>query len=102
MSIQLSPEEEEKYRRLSLHSMFQSLFWGALQDKHRKIDDIADKTKYNKEHVRCLFRHGYTWWSINAIFDVAEALDLELRVEARDRSTGKILSSYPRNRLDLL
>lgn len=89
MNIQLDPEEETKYRRLSLHSMFQSLFWGALQDKHRKIDDIADKTKYNKEHVRSLFRPD-SWWSINAIFDVAEALDLELRVEARDRSTGKI------------
>ena len=89
MSIQLTQEEEKEYRKRSVHSMFQSLFWGALQDKHRRIDDIADRTKYNKEHVRCLFRRD-AWWSINAISDVAEALDLELNVEARDRTTGKV------------
>lgn len=51
--------------------------------------ELAEKTGYHKDTIRQLFSQN-AWWSSNAIFDVAETLDLELNIEARDRNTGKI------------
>lgn len=97
MTIKLLPEEEKKYRQMSLHSMFSSLFWGVIQRNRGKkectIDEIARKTGYSKQRIMNLFS-SHPQWSCNAIFYVAEALNLELIVEARERSTGKIYTPH--------
>lgn len=91
--IELSADEERKYQRLSLRSLFSSLFWGVIMARKKRegfmLQSLADATGRNKSQVSRWFSSNPNW-TLDTIADVAQALDLELLIEARERSTGMI------------
>lgn len=84
---------QETFRRGALRSAFHSLFWGVIVNRKRnaglKMRDIADKLGVNKSFVSRSFSNPPNW-RIETLADFADALDLDLIVEARDRKTGRI------------
>lgn len=99
MSIQpinLQPSEEKKYRHLKLRRLFSSIFWGVVSERKKRggylLQSLADAVDRDKSQVSRWFS-GNPNWTLDTIADVAEALDLELRIEARERSTGMLFTA---------
>ena len=87
---------EETFRRGVLRSAFHSLFWGVIVNRKRsnsglKMKDIADKLGVNKSFVSRSFSNPPNW-RIETLADFADALDLDLIIEAKDRKTGRIFT----------
>jgi hypothetical protein len=95
--IKLETSEERKYRRLMLRSLFSSLFWGVVAARKRRegflLQSLANATGRDKSQVSRWFSSNPNW-TLDTIADVAQALDLELQIEARERSTGMIFTPY--------
>lgn len=84
------------FSREMLRAAFQSLFWSVIvhRRKREKLtqQQIADKLGTNKSVVsRDL--NAPPNWTIDKISDMAEALDLDIEVIARDRHTGSIFTA---------
>lgn len=84
---------ERQFKRLMLRSEFQSLFWHALLTRKREskftLKALADKLGINRSYVTRSFSSPPNW-TIDKISDMADALDLDLIVEARDRSNSRL------------
>ena len=84
------------YDRLVLRAQFASLFWAAIMEKRRlgkfPLSALAKTLGKNKGEVSRWFSGNAPNWTVGTIAEVAYALDLEIRVEARDRITGRILT----------
>lgn len=84
---------EKQFRRHMLRSDYQSLFWHALLVRKREtkftLKALADKLGINKSYVTRSFSSPPNW-TIDKISDMADALELDLVVEARDRATGRL------------
>jgi transcriptional regulator with XRE-family HTH domain len=95
--IELSADEERKYRRLSLRSLFTSVLWCAFTHQKKTngltLTRLAEKTGRKQQQVSRWFSSNPNW-TLDSIADVAEALNLELRIEAKDKSTGMIFTPY--------
>lgn len=87
----------KEYDRLMLRSAFVSLFWAAITERRRAgkftLQSIADYVGTNKSAVSRWFSNDAPNWTVDTISDVAGALDLELKIEAVDRITGKVFAS---------
>jgi transcriptional regulator with XRE-family HTH domain len=90
-------KRQRRFDREMLRSAFKSLFWGVMDDKRKKNDftmsDLALATKTDKGRVSRWFK-GYPNWQIDTIADIADALEIDLIVKARDRATGRIFAEY--------
>lgn len=84
------------YERGMLRSAFVSLFWGVIAARKKRdgytLQKLAKELDTNKAEVSRWF-NGDPNWTINTIASIANALDLELRIEAVERSTGLIFTS---------
>lgn len=69
-----------------------SIFWAVIQARKRRkegfrIQSIADHLKVDKAVVSRWFS-GRPNWRANSVSDIAEALNIELRITAYDRTDG--------------
>jgi hypothetical protein len=94
MSTSRKSEKQQliEYDRDMLRSAFVSIFWAAITErrKHRKftLQSLADILGIGKWAVSRWFSGDPPNWTIDTISDVAGALNLDLKVEAIDRTTG--------------
>jgi transcriptional regulator with XRE-family HTH domain len=90
------PKYMRAYARGMLRSAFVSLFWGIISElKKRKgftLQSLANTLGTNKGEVSRWF-NGDPNWTINTIANIADALNVEIRVQAVDRITGEIYTS---------
>jgi DNA-binding phage protein len=86
---------DEQLRRSMLRSRFHSLFWAVILNlkstKGLKLQDVADRLGVNKSFVSRSFSKPPNW-RIDTIADFADALDLDLVIEAHDRKTGRVFT----------
>lgn len=82
-----------EYDRLLLRSAFQSLFWSVLLSRKRAEGltrkGLADRLGVHKSFVTRSFSTPPNW-QIDRVSDMAEALGVDVILEARDRVTGVI------------
>ncbi len=78
-----------------LRSAFLSLFWAVFSAKKKEekltLTQLADTLGVNKSVVSRWFS-GDPNWRINTISDIANSLDIEIRVTAMDRATGRVFT----------
>lgn len=88
---------DREYRRGMTRSMFQSLFWHVLTVRKKEIgltlNGLAERLGINKSYVSRSFSSPPNW-QIDKLSDMAEALDVDLVIEARDRKTGRIFTAH--------
>jgi hypothetical protein len=81
-----------------LRSAFVSLFWSIISRKNQHrgfpLKTLADKIGVHKSAPSRWFSGGHPNWTINTISDIANALDLDLEIRARDRKTGETYAPY--------
>jgi transcriptional regulator with XRE-family HTH domain len=98
MSTQLSrndPKYERAYDRSILRSAFVSLFWAIISDRKKRngftLVQLAKTMGANKAEITRWFK-GDPNWTLNTVASIASALDVELEVRARDRTTGAVFT----------
>src|SRR3954454_16538055 len=78
---------------MMLRSSFQSLFWNVLlarkQQSKFTLSSLADRLGINKSYLSRSFSNPPNW-QIDKISDMADALDVELIIQARDKATGAL------------
>lgn len=83
------------FDRGMLRSAFVSLFAGVVRAKKRStgftFQKLADALGVDKSAVSRDFR-GDPNWTVNKIADLANALDVEISIQARDRATGAVFT----------
>ena len=88
---------ERDYRRQMTRASFQSLFWHVLLTRKREagltLKLLADKLGINKSYVSRSFSSPPNW-QIDKLSDMADALDVDLHIEARDRQTGRVFTPH--------
>lgn len=82
------------YERGMLRSAFVSLFWAVINARKKRpggftLQSLAKATGSSKHEVSRWF-NGDPNWTLNTVANIAHALDLELIIQARDRSTGVV------------
>jgi transcriptional regulator with XRE-family HTH domain len=78
-----------------LRSAFVSLFWAIITERRKKgvytLLQLAKKLGTNKAEVSRWFR-GEPNWTVGTIANIANALNVELRIEAVDRDSGEVFT----------
>jgi len=84
------------YERSMFRSAVKSLFWSVISERKKRGDftfqAFAKQIGSTKHEVSRWFS-GDPNWTLNTIASIARALDLDLRVEAIERSTGRVFTS---------
>ena len=102
MPTKTDNNQMREYRRHMLRGEFRSLFWAIFSDRKRQkkftLQAFADKLGIGKSSLSRGFNEPQNW-TIDKMADMAEALGVELVLEARDARSGAIytpvgLSSY--------
>lgn len=99
MSMRKTMTKKERllreYEREMLRSAFASVLWNVISHKRRDgmtLKALADKLRVHKSAVSRWFSGASPNWEINTIADIASAIDVELRLTAIDRQTGRVYS----------
>lgn len=99
MTTNYNIDPAREFRRQMLRSSFQSLFWAVLVARKRRskftLKALADKLGINKSYVTRSFSSPPNW-QIDKMSDMADALGVDLVIEARDRATGEIFTPHGR------
>ena len=89
--------EVRAYDRAMLRAQFASLFWAAILERRKAgkftLAALAKALGKNKGEVSRWFSGDAPNWTIGTVAEIAHALDLEIHLEARDRSTGMTLTA---------
>lgn len=89
------PKFVRAYERGMLRSAFVSLFWGVIAERKKRegytLQALAQSLGTNKAEVSRWF-NGNPNWTLNTVASIANALNLDLRIEAVERSTGRIFT----------
>ena len=97
-SNRAASREVRAYDREMLRAQFASLFWAAILEKRRHgkytLSELAKALGKNKGEVSRWFSSGAPNWTLGTIAEIAYALDLQITVEALDRSTGVVMTAY--------
>src|SRR3990167_3564404 len=89
-----------QYDRAMMRSAFVSLIWSVIawrlkQASGFQIKKLVEGTARDKEEVSRWFSNpDRPNWTMNTFADIAAALDLEIEVTARERSTGRTFASH--------
>lgn len=80
-----------------LKSAFASLFWAAITEKRTRglrypMQRLADGLGIHKSTVSRWFTSEGQNWELESVADIANELDLDLRIEAIERSTGTVIT----------
>ena len=85
------------YDRAMLRAQFASLFWAAIMEKRKSgkftLVGLAKALGKNKGEVSRWFSGEAPNWTLGTVAEIAYALDLQIHVEARDRSTEVVLTA---------
>lgn len=86
------PSFVRMYERGMLRSAFVSLFWAVISARKKRpegftLQSLAKAIGSSKHEVSRWF-NGDPNWTLNTVANLAYALDLELTIHARERSTG--------------
>lgn len=96
-SDRAASREVRAYDRAMLRAQFASLFWAAIMEKRKSgkftLLGLAKALGKNKGEVSRWFSGDAPNWTLGTVAEVAHALDLQIHVEARDRSTGMVLTA---------
>ncbi|NSY46323.1 MULTISPECIES: helix-turn-helix transcriptional regulator [Rhizobium/Agrobacterium group] len=87
----------KEYKREMLKSAFVSLFWSVISERKKNggsMKDLADKLGINKSAVSRWFSGRNPNWEVSTVADIADALNLDIRIEAVDRSTGHVFTCF--------
>jgi transcriptional regulator with XRE-family HTH domain len=83
-----------EYDNLMLRSAFVSLFWSVIKERRKTrkltLQQIAEGLGTNKSAVSRWFSNDPPNWRLSTISDMANHLDIDLRIEAHDRATGAV------------
>jgi len=84
------------YDRGLLRSAFKSLFWAIITERKKRIggftlNQLARDLSTSKHEVSRWFK-GDPNWTINTIANLANALNVEIRITAVDRFTGMVFT----------
>lgn len=85
-----------EYDREILRSAFSSMFWAVISDKKKSglsLTSLAASLGVHKSAVSRWFSGTSPNWEINTISDIANALDVEIKITAIDRQTGAVFTS---------
>jgi transcriptional regulator with XRE-family HTH domain len=89
------PKFLRAYDRGILRSSFVSLFWAVITERRKKgtytLVQLAKQLGANKAEVSRWFK-GEPNWTLGTIANIANALDVDLRVQAIDRSSGQVFT----------
>ncbi|QDG94029.1 helix-turn-helix domain-containing protein [Rhizobium rhizogenes] len=97
MSMSKSDKIAKEYKREMLKSAFVSLFWSVISERKKNggsMKDLADKLGINKSAVSRWFSGRNPNWEVSTVADIADALNLDIRIEAVDRSTGHVFTCF--------
>lgn len=88
------PKFRRIYERSALRAAFRSLFWAVITERRKqpngfKLSDLAKAIATSKHEVSRWF-NGDPNWTVNTIANLADALDIDLEIMARDRMTGAV------------
>lgn len=94
MTEQIDKMVLRDFDREMLRSSLVSVFWAVITEKKKraggyKLQRLADALGINKSTVSRWFSYLPNW-EANTISDIANALDVELRIVAQDRTDGRI------------
>jgi transcriptional regulator with XRE-family HTH domain len=93
MSTKTDDTHMREYRRQMLRGEFRSLFWVMFSERKRSkrftLQAFADKLGIGKSSLSRGFNEPQNW-TIDKMADMADALGVELVVEARDVQSGAI------------
>ena len=96
-SDRAASREVRAYDRAMLRAEFASLFWAAIMEKRKSgkftLVGLAKALGKNKGEVSRWFSPDAPNWTLGTVAEIAYALDLQIHVEARDRSTGMVLTA---------
>jgi transcriptional regulator with XRE-family HTH domain len=89
MSTKTDPAFLRAFDRQMLRAKFQSLFWNVISARKKNgkytLQQLADTLGVNKSAVSRGFSEPQNW-TIDKLSDMADALGVELVIEARDKS----------------
>jgi len=92
MSMRTDPEYAARFRRLRFRRRVQSVFWTTIQYKKEnggyRLQALADALKVTKSVVSRMFGVNRQNWTLDKLSDLADALGVDLVIEARDRSAN--------------
>jgi transcriptional regulator with XRE-family HTH domain len=98
----LTKAQMKQYDRLMLRSSFESLLWTVIVDLKKRrgyrLQELADAIGVDKSGVSRWFSGNTPNWTLNTIADIANALNVDLRVEAVDRVTSTVYTSHGETR----
>jgi transcriptional regulator with XRE-family HTH domain len=90
-----NPKFVRAYDRAMLRSAFVSLFWAIITERRKKgtytLVQLAEQLGTNKAEVSRWFR-GEPNWTVGTIANIANALNVELHIQAVDRTSGEIFT----------
>jgi Helix-turn-helix len=93
MRTKTDNKQMREYRRHMLRGEFRSLFWTIFSERKRSkkftLQAFADKLGIGKSSLSRGFNEPQNW-TIDKMSDMADALGVELVVEARDVQSGAI------------
>jgi transcriptional regulator with XRE-family HTH domain len=100
MSTKPTPKSDPKfvraYDRAMLRSAVVSLFWGVISERKKSgtftLQGLAKLIGTNKAEVSRWFK-GDPNWTLNTVAAIANALNVDLEIRARDRETGIVFTS---------
>jgi transcriptional regulator with XRE-family HTH domain len=90
-----SPKFERSYERAALRSAFVSLLWAVFTYRKKKegltLQALAKSIPANKAEVSRWFK-GDPNWTVNTIASIANALNVDIRIEAIDRQSNAVFT----------
>jgi transcriptional regulator with XRE-family HTH domain len=98
MSIQRKsdPKFLRTYDRAMFRSAARSLFWGIFAERRKEtgitFESLAKAAGSTKHEVSRWF-NGDPNWTLNTMANIANALNVDLKLEAIDRATGKAFTA---------
>jgi hypothetical protein len=91
-------EERREFLRERLRSDFVSMFWSAIEQRKLrgefKMQQLADALGRDKSVVSKWFSNEPSNWQLDTIADIADALDLEIAVTAKERHSHTLHTPY--------
>ena len=89
------PQFIRAFDRAMLRSAFVSLFWAIITERRKKgvytLLQLAKKLGTNKAEVSRWFR-GEPNWTVGTIANIADALNVEIKIQAIDRVSGQVFT----------
>lgn len=90
------PKFRRSFERGVLRAAFKSLFWAIITERKKrpegfKLTELAKAISTSKHEVSRWF-NGDPNWTVNTIANVADALDVDVRIEAVDRKSGVVFT----------